>query len=329
MTVESTFAVANEPDQDVAAECPHESLSCPLCGSAEVGELLEAPDRFHLRTELYRLARCGSCTGVWLVDPPKPEEMGPHYDEEYHNAIMAAGEGSADERWKYQRQLIARYKQGGRLLDLGCSSGGFLSTMRGNAWKLYGIEMEAATAEKARAATGAEVFVGDVLDAPFAPGSFDAITCFDVLEHVYNPPAFLAKVREWLKPGGIYHVMLPNIDSWEARLFGTYWFGLELPRHLFHFSPRSLRMLAKKVGFEEAYLATPRVSYLERSMDYVSGSIAGKLGLPQTPQSRPKARSLPWKIGRKAVRMGMIAPFAQMASWSGAGPSVEAVFRKP
>ncbi len=302
--------------------------TCPLCGSCQVGDLLEAPDRFHLRTKLYRLARCSSCTGVWLVNPPKPEEMGPHYDEEYHNAIVAAGEGSAELRWRDQRNLIGRYKQGGQLLDLGCSSGGFLSTMRGPDWKLYGIEMEAATAEKARTATGADVFVGDVLDAPFAPGSFDVITCFDVLEHVYNPPRFLAKVKEWLKPGGIYHIMIPNINSWEAKLFGTYWFGLELPRHLFHFSPQSLRRVLNDLNFEEVHLATPRVSYLERSIDYVAGNIAGKLGLKQTPQAQPKARGFLWKAARKCVRTGVFTPAAQVASWTGTGPSIEAVFRK-
>ncbi len=323
-----TDAVVVENENKTAWKVVGDTGACPLCGSHQVKKLLEAPDRFHLRKETYCLARCASCSGVWLVDPPKPEEMGPHYDEEYHNAIVAAGEGSAELRWRDQRNLIARYKQGGQLLDLGCSSGGFLSTMRGPAWKLYGIEMEAATAEKAQAATGAEVFVGDVLQAPFAPASFDVITCFDVLEHVYNPPQFLAKVKEWLKPGGIYHVMLPNIASWEAKLFGTYWFGLELPRHLFHFSPQSLRRVMSDLGFEEVHLATPRVSYLERSLDYVAGSAAGKLGMEQTPQSRPKPRGFAWKAARKCVRMGVFTPIAQIASWAGAGPSIEAVFRK-
>ena len=177
--------------------------------------------------------------------------MGIHYDEEYHAAIMAAGETSVASRWQRQRQKISQYKQSGSILDIGCSSGAFLGTMKGPAWKLFGIEMEAATAQKARATTGAEVFVGDAVAAPFAPESFDVITCFDLLEHVYNPRQFLSKVREWLKPDGIIYVALPNIDSWEARTMGTYWYGLELPRHLFHFSPKSLRFVMKSLGFSE------------------------------------------------------------------------------
>ncbi|MGA8765327.1 MAG: class I SAM-dependent methyltransferase, partial [Candidatus Sulfotelmatobacter sp.] len=117
--------------------------------------------------------------------------MGFHYGEDYHKAIVLGGEQSAAERWHGHRERISRYKQGGAILDIGCSSGGFLGTMKGGTWKLYGIEMEASTAERARFNTGAEIFVGDALDAPFPAETFDVVTCFDVLEHVYEPRQFL------------------------------------------------------------------------------------------------------------------------------------------
>jgi hypothetical protein len=59
--------------------------------------------------------------------------MGIHYDEDYHQVITAAGEGHADRRWQRQREIICRHKDGGTILDVGCSSGGFLSTMKGGA----------------------------------------------------------------------------------------------------------------------------------------------------------------------------------------------------
>jgi len=302
--------------------------TCPVCSGARVVDLLEAPDRFHLRKKTYRLIRCSTCSCVWQTRPPQPEEMHNHYTEDYHKSIVAAGEGSATRRWKNQVKLISNHKRGGSILDLGCSSGGFLSTMRGGAWKLYGIEMEESTAERARVATGAEVFVGDVIDAPFLPGSFDVITCFDVLEHVYNPRQFITKVSEWLKPGGIFYAMMPNIDSWEARLFGSYWFGLELPRHLFHFSPRSLRYLMSSLGFEELSVTTPRVSYIERSSGYVCSSLLEKLGFRPRAQANPKPISFPRRAVRKGVRVICLAPFAQVASSARKGPSMEVVFRK-
>jgi 2-polyprenyl-3-methyl-5-hydroxy-6-metoxy-1,4-benzoquinol methylase len=302
--------------------------SCMICGSRRLVDLLTAPDRFHLRKEMYRLVRCQSCSCVWLANPPKPEEMDRHYTEEYHRAIATAGEGSAASRWEDQVRMISQYKCGGAILDIGCSSGGFLSRMKGPNWELHGIEMEKSTAERARATTGAEVFVGNAVEAPLLPGSFDVITCFDVLEHVYYPRPFLTKVLEWLKPDGIFYTIMPNIDSWEAQLFGTHWFGLELPRHLFHFSPRSLRRFMSELGFEELGVKTPSYSYIERSAGYVCSSLLEKVGFSPTPQAVPKRRSFPLKVVRKGLRTVVVAPFAQLASFAVAGPSMEAVFRK-
>ena len=82
------------------AEIRQQPEACPICGGEKVGNRLAAPDRFHLRAEIYRLLRCSSCRVVWLTSPPKPEEMGLHYSEDYHKGIVAAGEGSVTSRWK-------------------------------------------------------------------------------------------------------------------------------------------------------------------------------------------------------------------------------------
>jgi SAM-dependent methyltransferase len=303
--------------------------TCPLCGCGQVADFLAAPDRFHWRKPMHRLTRCQSCNGVWLANPPKPEEMGLHYTEDYHKAIVAAGEGSAASRWKNQVKMISQHKPaGGSILDIGCSSGGFLSTLNKSSWELYGIEMEESTAERARATTGARVFVGDAIEAPFLPASFDVITCFDVLEHVYSPRQFLTKVLYWLKPGGIFYALMPNIDSWESRVFGTHWFGLELPRHLSHFSPRSLRYLMTDLGFEEVCVRTPADSYMERSVRYVWSTMIEKMGFSPTPQANPKPLSLPYRAIYKGLRLVVVKPLAHLASSANAGPSMEVVFRK-
>jgi SAM-dependent methyltransferase len=301
---------------------------CPLCGSGQVVHFMTTTDRFHWRTEEYDLMRCAGCSYVWLADPPKPEQMGPHYSEDYHRVIMAAGERSASSRWQRQRGTVTRYKKGGAILDIGCSSGAFLGTLKGGDWKLYGIEMEASTAEKAKAATGAEVFVGEALDAPFPAESFDVITGFDLLEHVYHPRQFLAKVQQWLKPGGIVYFGIPNIDAWEARILGTYWYGLELPRHLSHFSPRSLRHVMISLGFEEVNLITPRTSYIEHSAGYIRSEIIKAFGGSPVSMSKRGPRGVPWRAVRKVLQLSLVVPFSQLESMAGAGPSIEAVFRK-
>ena len=310
-------------------ESANENLSvCPLCCCTNSIALLMAPDRFHLRKEKYSLLRCLSCGAVWQATPPRPEDMQYHYTPAYHHAIVAAGEGAAHARWKSQVKLISRLKSGGSILDIGCSSGAFLSAMRGPAWELHGIEMEPATAERARASTSAEVFVGDVMAAPYPPNRFDVITCFDVLEHVYDPRQFLTKVQTWLKPDGILYLTTPNIDAWEARLLGSYWFGLEQPRHLTLFSPHSLRVLMTDVGLTQVIVRTPAASYIERSVRYIGADLAQKLGFQPTPQATPKPVSLPWKIFRKGIRIAVVAPIAHISSLAQAGPVMEAVFRR-
>ncbi|HEY2423617.1 MAG TPA: class I SAM-dependent methyltransferase [Chthoniobacterales bacterium] len=302
---------------------------CPVCIIGRGNYLLAAPDRFHLRNETYQLVRCSTCTGVWLESPPSFAEMGLHYTEDYHRAIMAAGEGDVHNRWQYQQRVISRYKQGGAILDIGCSSGAFLSMMKAPSWDLYGIEMEESTAERARKTTGAKVFVGEATTAPFRADSFDVITSFDLLEHVYSPRQFLGKVLEWLKPGGVFYAMMPNIDSWEARVFGTHWYGLELPRHLFHFSPRSVRYLMEELGFEEVLIRTPRASYAERSFGYLFSSLLQKYGFSATPQAKPSPRTFLERLARKGMRVTILNPIAWIASLAGAGPSMEVAFRKP
>jgi 2-polyprenyl-3-methyl-5-hydroxy-6-metoxy-1,4-benzoquinol methylase len=307
-----------------------ELIECPLCGSSSVSSFLSAPDRFHLRLVKYRLDRCAGCSVVWLSCPPTPEEMPFHYAADYHNrAISTVGERNAIARWKPHREAILRYKVKGKILDIGCSSGGFLGTLDKRNWELYGIEIESATAEKARSSTGAEVFVGDAVRAPFPPESFDVVTCFDVLEHVYDLREFLKKILEWLKPGGFFNTYLPNIASWEARMFGGYWYGLELPRHLFHFSPQSPHNLMNSLQFEEMQLRTPRTCYVERSVNYLYSAVIERLGASAPPQSNPRPTKLPWRIIRKALRVSLISPFGAIASIAGAGGSLEAVFAKP
>jgi 2-polyprenyl-3-methyl-5-hydroxy-6-metoxy-1,4-benzoquinol methylase len=139
------------------------------------------------------------------------------------------------------------------------------------------------------------------------------ITCFHVFEHFYEPHKILKKVWSWLKPGGIFYSMVPNIDSAGFRVFGSYWFALELPRHLFHFSPASIRHLAKSNDFEEVFINTYREMFIEESVRYMYEDIFRKMGFSPTTLAKAVEPSFPIKVVRKLVRMGIYAPLNSMA----------------
>jgi SAM-dependent methyltransferase len=264
---------------------------------------------------------------VWIDNPPPKEEMRRHYGSKYDSAIAAAGD--AAKKWYGRRETLMKFKPGGTILDLGCSSGAFLATLDSSNWKLFGIEMSGAVASRASAINDAEVYVGDILSAPFPDHSFDAGTCLHVFEHLYNPQQVMSRVARWLKPGGILYMMVPNIDSAGAKTFKSYWYALELPRHLFQFSPASLRVLASRVGLNEVSLVTVREPFIEASTRYVVDDLLRRVGLTRKPLAEAGRPTFLWRIARKAFRITILPILNSLVSTRGDGESIHAIFAKP
>jgi SAM-dependent methyltransferase len=312
-----------------AGEKVAQRLGCPCCGEQAITHWMQVPERQQIQAGCYDLLRCSSCRHTWLANPPTPEQMSYYYGPQYHRAVGSSGETSPA-RWKRQLQVIQRYKSGGQILDVGCSSGGFLAYLKGDSWALNGIEASLPTAERARAITGGNIVAGDVMDAVFPPASMDVITCSDVLEHLYEPQAVLRRISTWLKPGGIFYVFVPNIMSWEARAFRSYWYGLDLPRHLHHFSVESLTALAKDAKLGQVHMVTPAGSYLEHSASIWLDSALRQAGMRNTPEPLNLTGDVgvAWRVLRKGVRVSVQALYSRVASVCGSAPSLQAVFQK-
>jgi 2-polyprenyl-3-methyl-5-hydroxy-6-metoxy-1,4-benzoquinol methylase len=142
------------------------------------------------------------------------------------------------------------------LLDVGCGSGAYLARMRALGWDVLGIDRSARTAEQARRRFGVSVVVGTIPTAELPTDKFDLVTAWQVLEHLDRPRQALSFIREALRPRGRFLLTVPNQSGWAARHFGPAWVGLDLPRHLAHFTPETLpRMLAAE-GFRIIHQST-------------------------------------------------------------------------
>lgn len=235
-----------------------EETGCLLCGSRHSSLLLETADPHDSRINArYAVVRCHDC-GLCYTNPrPTPQSILRCYQAEYA-PHQAADDSAARRRRRTQwsqwtamlrgRRQIAWHGQG-RLLDFGCGSGSFLRRMHDEGWQVVGIDSSPAVVERIRTQMGLRALAGSLPHPELAAGSFDVITMWQVLEHVHRPLEVLGEARRLLAEGGRLVISVPDIDSRPFRWFGPDWFGLDLPRHLTHFSTATLRRMVEQAGF--------------------------------------------------------------------------------
>jgi SAM-dependent methyltransferase len=136
-----------------------------------------------------------------------------------------------------------------RLLDVGAGRGRFVVSATATGYDAVGIEPSVRGSEAA-AAIGASVERSTVEEASFDQGAFDVVSLWHVLEHLEQPAGALERIAEWLAPGGVLLIGVPNLASLQARLGGARWYHLDVPRHRVHFTPLGLERLLGRFGFE-------------------------------------------------------------------------------
>lgn len=234
-----------------------EEAPCPLGCPGEGSRVTTGRDRELSLPGEYRVVRCQGC-GLLRTNPrPTLATMGYYYPAAYAPYDLARATPTSLRRTRRQRlarRLVTYHDHAlpemkpGRLLELGCASGQFLRTMVDAGWEARGIEPSPEAARLARV-RGLEVVTSQVELAPEPDGSFDLITAWMVLEHLHDPRAVLTRLRRWIRPSGLLAFSVPNAASLERRAFGPNWYALQLPRHLYHFSPETLTALLAITGW--------------------------------------------------------------------------------
>jgi SAM-dependent methyltransferase len=201
--------------------------------------------------ERFQLLQCRRC-GFAMTDPV-PVSMDRYYPPRYRRfnrvAVFVL-------RRLYLRRVdgwLARLPARGLALELGSGTGWMLGALRERGWSAVGSERTVAAAAAARDAAGVPMFVGDLAAIRDAP-VLDLVIMFHVLEHLADPLAALRAVARRTRPGGTLVLGIPNIASWQARVTGSGWMHLDVPRHLCHFSPDAIERALVASGFRMARL---------------------------------------------------------------------------
>lgn len=209
--------------------------------------------------EGWHIERCQECALVQLNPLPDGETLEALYNEGYYeNASSSQGyDDYAAQKEEYRAtfrrevQDFSAYFPSGRVLDVGCGFGDFVTAALERGYDAYGVDLSTEATAIGAKENPERVFRGTLDDTPeLDEGSFDLIFCSHTIEHVLDPCAFIATVRRFLKPGGYAVLLTPNIGSALARLSGRRWISFKVPEHITYFSPETISALCTRAGFQ-------------------------------------------------------------------------------
>ncbi len=222
-------------------------MSCPVCAAGRT--------RHKLEKQGVEILECGVCGLAWWVPEAGFDPSRVYAADYFQGSEVAQGyDDYAALEPSLRRTFARRFARlrppcsGARLLDLGAAYGFAVSEARRAGWCAFGLEISRAAARAGMGSLGVPGVVASGLAAPFADASFDAVSLWDVLEHLPDPHAAMAEVSRILAPGGTLVLSTGDVGSWAARLSGARWHLYTLPEHLFFFSRESLRRLLAAHG---------------------------------------------------------------------------------
>jgi len=230
-----------------------EDIVCLLCGGDSTTPMHEkAP---------FRIVRCTGCGFVYTLPRLPPEALYSMYQDDYWESDSAKDFGYTDyvadselyrRTFRMRSALLRKHRPPpARILDIGCAAGFALEVLAEQGYEVRGVEISARMAAESARRLGAEkVHQGPLTDDVFPGETFDIVTLWDVIEHVEDPVALLRQVRERLRPEGILLIETQNVASLFARLLGVNWQHYKFQEHLYHFDPKTIRVLLGKAGFE-------------------------------------------------------------------------------
>ena len=288
--------------------------SCPIC-TTEMKFKFVTKD-YLVTGESFDIVECEACSIRTTTPFPDKKIIGNYYSSDDYISHDDKVSGIFDSIYglvrTYQlnkkKKLIGKYfnKSNGKILDIGCGAGDFLQYMKENHWNINGVD----TSNKARKIVKKKlnIKVMDPQDWINNNEKYDVITCWHSLEHVHEPWVYLDKIKKSLTLDGFLIVALPNYQSTDAKIYKEFWAAYDTPRHLYHFTIKSMNKTIKphglniesiyRMNFDPFYVSILSAKHMGKS--FMSGLINGFKSWTLSIFSKDKCSSLIFIIKKNA-----------------------------
>ncbi|MGG9963652.1 class I SAM-dependent methyltransferase [Ferruginibacter sp. SUN106] len=225
--------------------------NCPVCSSQNIAPALTAKD-YTVSQKEFAVWHCNACTARFTQDVPEQNAIGPYYQSDNYISHSDTKKGFVNTLYHAVRKRTLDKKKAliigqvgmtkGEILDIGCGTGAFLNTMKTAGWGITGLEPDDTARKKAAELYSINPQSPEQL-FQLKPASYHAITMWHVLEHVHELHAYIKQLAELITPQGKIFIAVPNYTSKDADIYKEFWAAYDVPRHLYHFSPASMKVL--------------------------------------------------------------------------------------
>jgi len=293
-----------------------EYVRCDLCGGDDYVVVYRSTvDEYTLAdVDLYRqsdpnnlncrIVKCRRCGLVYANPRESSALMAEIYRDVEDDAYLELKPAKdASYRWNIAR--LERYVGGGRLLDVGCGHGFFLSLLDPARWERWGVEPARAAARYGREQLGLNVKEVFFADNDLPPAHFDAITMFHVLEHVAGPRQDLARAYDLLKPGGYLYLEFPDFSSVFARWRKRRWWYI-MRFHTYYFNRATACQLLARTGFVPVDIHQPAKTWTIGYLAHKMTAYGGHFTFAEKVLRALKLANIPLRVNPRDI-LGIIA----------------------